>query len=357
MAGLRLRPESSGRVAGSASRLSALVFVLWLNGCATQPSAPIDAPQPRETVTQPVRPPPPPVASVTVNRGDTLYAIAFARGLDFRDIARWNGIEAPFTIYPGQRLRLGPSDPESAPAAVAATAQPSVAGPGKASVRVIERVPAPAVVMPSAGREPIFVPLDRSDAKGSAADDKAAQAGVGAAPAGSQAAVAASASPASPSPPTATAVVAAVDPAASTAGGGTKSEVAVSERPVQQAAAGKWLWPTDGKVLEAFGSGGRKGVVVGGRSGQPIRATRAGEVVYAGGGLLGYGLLVIVKHDDTFLSAYGNNSRLLVKEGARIDAGQSIAEMGASADGRVGLHFELRRKGQPIDPQTLVQAP
>jgi lipoprotein NlpD len=358
------------RPAGSVWLLALLL--VGLAGCATQPPVPIDLPQAPQPVARPERPPPPPVSTVTVRRGDTLYAIAFARGLDFRDVARWNGIVEPFTIYPGQVLRLGPTEAGAGVAAVpeaatAATPTPAPApGPaGETSVRVVGRVPAP----PPATGGPVFVPLETPASPGTATLPPAGAEGSAAATVADR-----TARPgASPPPPAAAATqaptgakpaagpeVTAVTPSASTGAAvadGTKTVVARSEAPKQGAAAGAWLWPTDGKILEAFGSGGRKGIVVGGQSGQPIRAARAGEVVYAGGGLLGYGLLVIVKHDDTFLSAYGNNSRLLVKEGARVEAGQSIAEMGASADGRVGLHFELRRKGQPIDPLTLVQAP
>jgi len=350
-------------------RLPAALLVLWLIGCATQPSAPIDAPQRRETATQPVRPPPPPVATVSVRRGDTLYAIAFARGLDFRDVARWNAITAPFTIYPGQVLRLGPSDPEAGSAVPVVAAAPA-AGTGTASVRVVGHVPAPVTAAQSAGRDPVFVPIDRPEVAAAGVDGaglrdgQASKPAVAAGPVGpvgpgasTAATVPGVAEPVTVTPPERVAAVAPAAPTPPAAGSGTNSGVVVSDAPLRGPGSGKWLWPTDGQVLEAFGSGGRKGVVVGGRSGQPIRAARAGEVVYAGGGLLGYGLLVIVKHDDTFLSAYGNNSRLLVKEGARVDAGQSIAEMGASADGRIGLHFELRRKGQPIDPLVLVPAP
>ncbi|HAZ61450.1 MAG TPA: peptidase M23 [Gammaproteobacteria bacterium] len=365
-------------VSGARSRrpfpgLAAVTVALMslLSGCATQPPAPIDGLESGAPLSRPIRPPPPPVASVTVRRGDTLYAIAFARGLDFRDVARWNGISEPFTIYPGQVLRLGPSAPAGVEAQEAVASGPTVPrevrGPanavGAASVQVVDRVPAPAAASSPRSGPPAFVPLDPPAAERTAPTPVATAAIQGTEPRPLSTGTAEVAAPAqSPQPVTDTSpTTPAIPPAAlapvTTTDDGTKSRAVVSEAPVKKAAPGQWLWPTDGKVLDTFGSGGRKGVVVGGRSGQAIRAARAGEVVYAGGGLLGYGLLVIIKHDETFLSAYGNNSRILVKEGARVEAGQSIAEMGASADGRVGLHFELRRKGQPIDPMTLVQAP
>jgi lipoprotein NlpD len=315
-----------------------LGLVILLAGCAAQPPAPIvDPAQVPKEVPAKVAPAAPPVATATVKRGDTLYAIAFVRGLDFRDVAQWNGIREPYTIYPGQVLRLGPAV-EDARAASAAAADEPVAS--TARVAVVDRVPAPESAVKD--NRPVFVPLEgQGEPAVERSDDRVPAPSTASRP-----------SPV-PVPPPGTDGTRPVEKP------GTKSGDAVSQAaPVAVATgSGSWRWPTDGQLLETFGAGGRKGLVIGGRSGQTIRAARAGEVVYAGGGLLGYGLLVIVKHDDTYLTAYGNNSRLLVKEGARIEAGQGIAEMGASADGRVGLHFELRRKGQPVDPLTLVKAP
>ena len=97
-------------------------------------------------------------------------------------------------------------------------------------------------------------------------------------------------------------------------------------------------------------SGSKKGIDIGGRIGQPVYAAAAGDVVYSGSGLVGYGNLVIIKHDDVFLSAYGQNRRLLVKEGDRIKAGQMIAEMGQTGKDGAILHFEIRQDGKPVDP-------
>ncbi len=116
--------------------------------------------------------------------------------------------------------------------------------------------------------------------------------------------------------------------------------------------AGKWQWPTEGQVIGAFSTdnGLNKGLDISGQQGQPIVAAQAGSVVFAGSGLRGYGELVIVKHNDTYVSAYGHNSRLLVKEGQSVQAGQQIAEMGSSGTDKVKLHFEIRRQGKPVDP-------
>jgi len=112
-----------------------------------------------------------------------------------------------------------------------------------------------------------------------------------------------------------------------------------------------WRWPAQGKVVAGFDPGsGKKGIDITGRSGQSIFSAAAGDVVYSGSGLLGYGKLVIIKHDDVYLSAYGHNSQLLVKEGDKVATGQEIAKMGVSPKEGAMLHFEIRKEGKPVDP-------
>ena len=112
-----------------------------------------------------------------------------------------------------------------------------------------------------------------------------------------------------------------------------------------------WAWPTSGKVIAGFSeSANLKGIDIGGKAGQPVLASAAGRVVYAGAGLRGYGKLVIVKHNNTYLSAYAHNREILVKEGQHVTKGQKIGEMGDTDADQVKLHFEIRRLGKPIDP-------
>ncbi|MDP3978028.1 MAG: peptidoglycan DD-metalloendopeptidase family protein [Pseudomonas sp.] len=120
---------------------------------------------------------------------------------------------------------------------------------------------------------------------------------------------------------------------------------------VQRSASG-WAWPTSGVVIGRFSSNGslNKGIDIAGDLGQPVLAASDGSVVYAGSGLRGYGELLIIKHSDTYVSAYGHNRRLLVQEGQQVKAGQTIAEMGSTGADRVKLHFEIRRQGKPVDP-------
>jgi lipoprotein NlpD len=113
-----------------------------------------------------------------------------------------------------------------------------------------------------------------------------------------------------------------------------------------------WIWPAQGAVLGGFQADDptRQGIDIAGRTGAPVNAAADGVVVYSGNGLVGYGELVIVKHSDIYLSAYGHNSKRLVNEGQRVKAGQQIAEMGSSGASRTELHFEIRKQGKPVDP-------
>jgi len=179
-----------------------------------------------------------------VQRGDTLYSIAFGAGLDYRNVARWNRIGAPYRIYPGQRLRLA---------------------------------------APQNRRPP-------------------------------------------PTRPT-------------------------SRPPGPSAKVRSWVWPARGRIIQNFAPHRQKtGIDISGSGGQGVLAAAAGRVVYAGSGLRGYGKLIIVKHNEVFLSAYAHNRKLLVTEGGWVAAGQRIAEMGNTGTNQVKLHFEIRRDGRPVDP-------
>ena len=111
-----------------------------------------------------------------------------------------------------------------------------------------------------------------------------------------------------------------------------------------------WLWPTTGKIIGSFGKSGDKGIQLAGTFEQPIVAAANGRVVYSGTGLVGYGRLIVLKHNKHFFSAYAHNSRILVEEGDIVRGGQRIALMGSSGSSRVKLHFEIRRNGKPVDP-------
>ncbi|TAN05363.1 MAG: LysM peptidoglycan-binding domain-containing protein [Rhodanobacteraceae bacterium] len=267
----------------------------------------------------------------TVAPGDTLYSIAFAHGIDFRTLAALNGIPSPYVIHPGQVLKLKPG--ASAQSTGTAAAAPAAAP--------IATTPATTAQTPAQPSAPVFGPVTTQTLTGS---------GVAAAPVSSTAApatttaVAAAATAQSVAPPPAPAQ-SAQPPAPATPTpppGATRSVAGIT-----------WQWPASGKVIDGFhaGSGGDgAGLDIAGNLGDPVRAAASGTVVYSGNGLIGYGELIIIKHNDTYLSAYGHNSKRLVQEGQHVDAGQEIALMGNSGAPRVELHFEIRKDGKPVDP-------
>jgi len=221
----------------------------------------------------------------TVRPGDTLIRIGLDNGQNWRDVARWNGLDNPNVIEVGQVLRVVP--PAADPNGVVVR---PVATQGRVEAK----------------------PLDGSKPS---------------APAASAAASAA-----------ALAAPVAVAPA-------REGDEEIS-----------WAWPASGPVTAGFDEVKSKGLAITGRAGDPVLAAADGRVVYAGSGLRGYGNLVIVKHNATFLTAYAHNQTLLVKEDQAVRRGQKIAEMGASDSDRVQLHFEIRRQGKPVDPAKLLPA-
>lgn len=260
-----------------------------------------------------------PGGSYRVAKGDTLYSIAFRNGVDFRDLAQWNKVAAPYTIWPGQRLRLSPPKTlAQAPAPARAPAQPGtkVASAGVPSAPVFEPVKRP----PGSGLASTTAPAVAASAPTSA-------------PSHAPAVVPVAGKPIPPpvAPPPASPPVPA---------GGSRSIGGVS-----------WRWPASGNIIKGFKSSDAiPGIEIAGTTGDPVRAAADGVVVYSGNGLVGYGELVIIKHNDSFLSAYGHNSKRLVKEGQRVSAGQTVAEMGSTGASRTELEFQIRKNGNPVDP-------
>jgi lipoprotein NlpD len=250
----------------------------------------------------------------TVQRGDTLYAIAFANSLDYREIADWNQLESPDVIQVGQVLRL---------------TSPS----GAVEITPLDDDPLPSaspLAEPLVLREPQAVLLAYSEANW--AKVSSAQAVAAVAPPAAKPAPSAATPPSAPAAPSTPAASA---PAAATASAAGK---------------GGWLWPADGTLLGRFGAAGGKGIDIVGPRNTPVVAVAPGKVVYSGSGLRGYGRLLIVKHAGEYLSAYAHNESILVKEGDTVAAGQRIGLMGDSDADRVKLHFEIRRYGKPLDP-------
>ena len=286
------------------------LIVLWLYvplvfvGCADNPPAPIETRVGAEVARDGQSAQAPRPGEVYVVRpGDTLYSIAFRYGINVNELAARNQIKAPYTIYPGQKVVTDLSDFSYTP----------VASQSKASdTRSVASTSSPATGSNQASstdkREETAKPKPISKPK----------------------------STTSPS----TDVAASSVPR--TAHTGTFGPVA------------QWRWPSSGRVARSYSDVRHKGIDIAGSRGDLIRASAAGEVVYAGTGLKGYGLLLIVKHNEQFLSAYGHNDLTLVEEGAWVKEGQVIAKMGSSGTDSVKLHFEIRREGQPIDPVRLL---
>jgi len=196
-----------------------------------------------------------------VKAGETLYSIAFEYGRDHRDVARWNGIRRPYTIYPKQRLRIIPISSDRK------TKKPNIKAYSRAS----------------------------SNRKSSTTD--------------------------------------------------TKIQYVANSKL-------KWRWPTSGKVISTFSirDPGRRGIDIVGRKGQPVNAAAMGRVVYRGNGLRGYGNLIILKHNDTYFSAYAHTENVVVKENEKVKLGQKLADMGNTSSEKTKLHFEIRRNGKPVNP-------
>lgn len=224
----------------------------------------------------------------TVKPGDTMIRIGLETGQSHKDITRWNSIENANKIEVGQVLRVVP------PVANDTTAPASTA-----SVAVAKPVSTSSVTS---------TPIAAGTAKPASAP--------------------ASATPAAAPTPTV---------AAAPASAGGDDEI-------------NWIWPGNGPVLAGFDEAKNKGLDIGGSAGDPVVAAAEGRVVYAGAGLRGYGNLIILKHNSTYLTAYAHNQTLLVKEDQSVKKGQKIAEMGNSDADRVKLHFEVRRQGKPVDP-------
>jgi lipoprotein NlpD len=264
-----------------------------------------------------------PAAGYVVKKGDTLYSIARAHGVEQKDLAAWNGIQNPTQIALGQQLQVTPPRAETAPAAASgavaggAVVQP-IAQPADVEVRPIASKPLPEASTALLKREPKGGKVPYSEE------------------------ALAKAKGATPTPAVEAPIVVASAAAA----------------PVAPAVPGaiEWSWPHNGKVLATFVEGSSKGLDIAGNPGDPVLAAAPGKIVYAGVGLRGYGKLVIVRHNAEFLSAYAHNSAILVKEGDTVARRQKIAEVGSTDADSPRLHFEIRRQGKPTDPLKFLPA-
>ena len=272
---------AGGSIPGTVRLLVACLFLLLIGsllyGCSAPVRAPVVSREHVPTQTRAVRP-----ASYRVRSGDTLYAIAWRYGINYASIARWNGIRYPYTIYPGQKLRLTPGGSRS--------------GERRKAIKTSQTKDDPSPKKTVVSRKAV-----------------------------------------------------------------TRTPARVAKPPLSTSRSSErlklqWDWPTKGSVVERFvrGDPARKGVKIQGYYGATVKAAESGKVVYAGSGLIGYGRLVIIKHNKNYLSAYGHNRKIHVKEGDTVNRGRRIAEMGSDGEGKPMLHFEIRRNGAPVDPIRLL---
>ena len=291
-----------------------VVSLLLLVGCADTPPAVIEnksvaavnaPPEVRQTNTN--RPDYGPQLAAgpdyVVEPGDTLYAVAFRLGVDYRTLASLNDIDPPYVIRVGQALQTVPNAAPRSAASALETNAAQVSDTQRASGTSVKN---------SAGNGTARATEGES-------------------------------------------ITATAKPAATKSEPGPPSNTLSTERsPIPNAPVDRWSWPAGGKVSRAYSAERHKGIDLVGERGSPVMATAAGVVVYAGTGVTGYGALLIVKHNDTYLSAYGHNDALLAAEGQRVDAGQVIARMGSTSSDSVKLHFEIRRNGRPVNPTSLL---
>jgi lipoprotein NlpD len=324
--------------------LACASIVLALGACATRQAAPVEervvalppagAPAPPPPVTVPVpataepdwRP-----QTYTVKRGDTLHQIALDHGLDYRELAAWNALENPNVIRVGQVLRVA-APGEAGPASAGVSTAPLRAAPVVVEARP-PGSPPPVVVRagdnvkstPKALKEPYSPQAVREITLASTAPSS----------------IAVPPAEAAPAPPAQRA-----DAKAESAPERAGPALEPSEEDRLD-----WGWPVKGRIVGSYSdTANLKGIDIAGKAGEPVLASAPGKVVYAGSGLRGYGKLIIIKHNKTYLSAYAHNREILVKEGQQVGKGQKIAEMGNTDADQVKLHFEIRRHGKPMDP-------
>lgn len=303
----------------------------------------------------------------TVKSGDTLYSIAWRYEKDFREIAQWNNIDAPYAIYPGQRLVMQGVNQDGP---VVADERPQILieseiGTALTEADIQDNPVAPQPEQPKA--------LTTQVQKGDTLYSVARREGLShhqlarwnhlrspyllkpgqqlrLVPPAESLGLASQQTTGTAKPATVIAKAPSTQPL---------TKPVIKARPIQPSQVEKlprkvkrWSWPATGKVVKTFKASdtSRKGIGIRGKLGQDIKAAAAGTVVYSGNGLIHYGNLVIIKHSHSFLSAYAYNEKLLVKEGQRVESGASIARMGKFGSPKAQLHFEIRRNGKPVDP-------
>ncbi|MFZ1851165.1 MAG: peptidoglycan DD-metalloendopeptidase family protein [Nitrosomonas sp.] len=336
-----------------------LIAIIYLNGCGTTkvPAPVVD--REKSSATQSAASSKGDLANqyYVVQKGDTLHSIGATHGIDAKTLAEWNNISDPRTLRVGQRLNLYiPTKKEdSQPTLYALPEQPVQSVPEPTSQGAGTMVVPGAVASSSTDNNAdASTAMDHSNVKKTPkaiklpySEQNMAQLKRGDSQAIGSVAVSGAGN---------SAIVSSNAPASIQPSVEKHNRIEAAPSPDTQKTeknnhnfSTDWIWPTNGKLLSTF-SKNSKGLKISGQSGQTILASAPGEVVYSGNGLRGYGNLIIIKHNNTYLSAYAHNSKILVKEGDSVIKGQKIAEMGNTDADAVQLHFEIRKNGKPVDP-------
>lgn len=321
-------------------RFAAVLLILFLTACESNPPAPVIERAPQTSKPKPPEAKPADTKTIgtasgskdwrpdshIVKKGETLFGIGLEYGVDYKELATANNIVPPYPIQIGQKLNLASLKSKTATTEVSKTEDGVVITPMKTEPAitgdktVIDTKPIPSAVTPvltepKATREPYSLealnraapkPIETKPVEAKPADTK----------------------PDDTKP----------------------SETKTSDATPADDESIIWAWPTQGKVVAGFNEASNKGIDIAGSAGQAINAASSGKVIYSGSDLRGYGKLVIIKHNKTYLSVYAHNSKILAKEGQIVGAGQKIAEMGNTDSNTVKLHFEIRRLGKSVDP-------
>ncbi|MCF6288248.1 MAG: peptidoglycan DD-metalloendopeptidase family protein [Proteobacteria bacterium] len=291
-------------------KITIFTLLIFLASCAKHYPAPVTEARYKSVSSTPTQDKVKP-KYITVNKGDTLYSIGFSYNMDYKYLAKINNIPAPYRIHPGQKLRLK--------ARKTSVANTNTAGVQTTPIKI--KQPMKHIVNNDISSKPTTKPTTIN-------------------------------------------VKPIIKPQITVKPINKPNNKPIVKKPIKKpiekpvvlahtpSSNSHWVWPVSGKVISTFSITdiARKGIDIAVPVGKPVYASNNGTVVYSGDGLLGYGELIIIKHDNNLLSAYANNSSRLVKEGVAVKQGQQIAKSGQGNDGRGLLHFEIRKNGKPVNP-------
>ncbi|MCF7964848.1 MAG: peptidoglycan DD-metalloendopeptidase family protein [Methylobacter tundripaludum] len=284
-----------------------------LNGCAELPPnyAPVTTNSPEIAKDGPKH--------HLVKKGDTLYGISLLFDLDYRQLAQWNRIAPPYRLEVGQKIRLSDPSPDNKAGSVADDSKNDGTRVPKPLAETKQKIATAPATKKAGSQNKTAISLNRKTDSNH--------------------------KPPSDTKPIRNSIEkSGSDPQ-------KKSTISIDNENMLML---NFQWPIKGKILKSFSRADSKGIDIAGEMGQDVSAAEAGKVVYSGQGLIGYGNLLIIKHNDLYLSAYANNSRLLVAEGHQVEKGELIAKVGQAGSNKASLHFEIRKNGKPVNPLSLL---